>query len=298
MGATASGAKVAKETRSNSPHKANYASIDVESREELIDASKKRKHDHEGSKSDFEPKPRCKRSKTKNQTTKATNQRRTHKARKASNSSKNNVTTASEIVRGGNERRLDYFNRDVEPAVPPPVNSYIEIEDIDNEKVKTNLLQGTEGTDMEVPINTEYYNAIKDLVIDAAEGNLEHAYFVTGRTMQFLNGRAIIDKTEGGFSRATQTALKCLPSAEWNVEMAESYFGTYDYSPLWDRMHNRCYEEFKGGITAKRRAGKVIASEYWLCQKEAGEPMPDLRIMLQASLDTARQTRQIGPPSG
>lgn len=248
-------------------------------------APKKRRHNREDSDSEFEPEQRRKRRKTKDRPIKTANKSREHPAQKArSRTTKKKfngvvkMTTKEEHTK--NHRRFDYFNRDVEPAFPLPVNEYVNFEDISDELVKAYLLKVTGRMEITTPIHDQYFRAIKDLVLDAAEGDIDQAWFMHNFVAMFMNDLVLIDKREGGYQRATYKALKCLRRAKWNVEMAKIYWGTCDYMPITDPARDQNYQEFKEKLAAKRKAGKVlVASEYWLCKEEAGEPMPDLRTI-------------------
>jgi len=265
-------------------HSARRTQDDVGLAAELETTSKKRKHIVESSGSEAEPEQRPKRRKTKGRPTKtANNPRKTRKQKGQSSDleTKNNegVRATPKVVRSEKKRRFVYFNRHVEPAFPPPINEYIDFEDISDGLVKEYLLRVNNGSEITVPIHDQYYRAITDLVLDAAKGNIERAWFMGDFVATFVNDRNLIDQREGGHQRATYKALKCLRRAEWSTEIAKIYWGTCDYMPLLDPVKDQEYEEFKESLAAQEQAGKIIASEYWLCKKESGEPMPDLRMI-------------------
>ncbi|KAK5093126.1 hypothetical protein LTR70_004939 [Exophiala xenobiotica] len=257
---------------------------DDETATKFIAAPKKRRHNREDSDSEFEPEQRRKRRKTNDQPIKTANKSREHPAQKArsrvTKKKFNGVVKTTKEEHTKDHRRLDYFNHDVEPAFPPPVNEYVNFEDISDELVKAYLLKVNSGMEITTPIHDQFFRAIKDLVLDAAEGNIDQAWFMHNFVAMFMNDRVLIDRREGGYQRATYKALKCLRRARWNVEMAKVYWGTCDYMPIVDPGRDQNYQEFKEKLAAKRQAGEVlVASEYWLCKKEAGEPMPDLRTI-------------------
>lgn len=258
---------------------------DVGTAAESMVNTKKRRHNQEDSDSEFESEPRRKSPKTKGRPIKTANkpqeqstqEARSRDTREKRDGAANRITTKGQTRK---PRRFDYVNRDVEPAYPPPVNNYVDFEHISEGPVKEYLLKVNSGMEITAPIHDQYFRAIKDLVLDAADDDIDQAWYMGAFVAVFVNDRVLIDKTEGGLQRATYKALKCLRRARWNIDMAKIFWGTCDYMAITDPVRDQNYQKFKDRLAAKRQAGQIlVASEYWLCKKEAGEPMPDLRTI-------------------